>query len=88
VAFYPTPIAMPYRRFIDAKFNVYEQVLRLRDVYESIVHFLYNVMLADAFHRLDAKKYFVQDAGARRAYNGFSMSSRLDFIKPYWISKG
>jgi type I restriction enzyme R subunit len=81
VAFYPTPIAMPYRRFIDAKFNVYEQVLRLRDVYESIVHFLYNVMLADAFHRLDAKKYFVQDAGARRAYNGFSMSSRLDFIK-------
>jgi len=78
---YPTPIALAYRRFRDSRFNVYEQVLRLRDVFEAASYFVYNVTLADVFRRLDPKTYYVQNSGARRAYNGYSMAARLDFVE-------
>jgi hypothetical protein len=77
---YPIPIALAYRRFQDARFNVYEQVLRLRDLAEATCFFIYNITLADVLQRLDARDFFVADPGARRAYNGFSMSARLDFV--------
>ena len=77
---YPMPIALAYRRFQDARFNLFEQVLRLKDLFESMGFFIYNLMLADRLRRLDPAKYQVQDAGARRAYNGFSMAARLDFV--------
>lgn len=77
---YPTPIALALRKYKDSRFNVYEQVLRLRDVFEATGFYVYNIVLADTFHRLDPRIYFVQDKGARRAYNGYSMTARLDFI--------
>ena len=80
VSKYPMPIALAFRRYRDARFNVYEQVLRLRDVFEATSHFVYNVLLADALRRLDPQLYYVQDRGARRAFNGYSMASRMDFV--------
>ncbi|MEP0873205.1 type I restriction enzyme HsdR N-terminal domain-containing protein [Trichocoleus desertorum AS-A10] len=77
---YPTPIAFAYKRFQDSRFNVYEQVQRLRDVYEAASFFIYNLVLADCFRSLDPSKYFIADPGARRAYNGYSMSKRTDFV--------
>lgn len=77
---YPMPIALALRKYKDSRFNVYEQVLRLRDVFEATAFYIYNIVLADVFHRLDSKIYFVQDKGARRAYNGYSMTARLDFV--------
>ena len=71
---YPTPIALAYRRFHDARFNVYEQVLRLRDLFEASSCFVYNLVLADLFRRLDPKCYYIDDRGARRAYNGYFSS--------------
>ena len=77
---YPMPIAIAYRRFQDARFNLFEQVPRLKDLFEAMGFFLYNLMLADTLRRLDPTKYRVEDTGARRAFNGFSMSARLDFV--------
>ena len=67
---YPTPVALAYRRFQDAQFDVYQQLLRLRDLFEAATYFIYHIVLADAFRYLDAQKYFIEDRGARRAYNG------------------
>lgn len=80
MADYPTPIALAYRRFHDARFNVYERVLRLKDVFESAAYYVYNLVLADVFRRLDPVRYYIVDKGARRAYNGYSMSARMDLV--------
>jgi type I restriction enzyme R subunit len=77
---FPSPIALAYRKYKDSRFNVYEQVLRLRDVFEATSFYVYNIVLADVLYRLDPKTYFIKDKGARRAYNYYSMASRLDFI--------
>lgn len=77
---YPMPIAVAYRRFLDSKFNAYEQILRLRDVFESAGFFIYNIMLADLLRNLDVDKYKIKEAGSRRAYNGYSMAKRVDFL--------
>ncbi|MEP0884996.1 N-6 DNA methylase [Trichocoleus sp. ST-U3] len=78
---YPTPIALAYRRFHDSQFNVYEQTLRLRDLFESASFFVYNLVLSDALRRLNPKQFYIEDSGARRAYNGYSMSKRIDFVE-------
>jgi len=78
---YPMPIALVYRRFYDARFNTYEQVLRLRDVYEATCFYVYNILLADYLNRLDMTKYIISDKGARKAYDDFSMAGRLKFIE-------
>lgn len=78
---FPMPIALSYRRFHESRFNPFEQVLRLRDVAESASFFVYNVLLADLLRNLDATRYGIDDKGARRAYKGYSMAARLDFIK-------
>ncbi|MBE9210732.1 DEAD/DEAH box helicase family protein [Nostoc sp. LEGE 06077] len=78
---YPTPISLAYRRFHDSKFNVYEQVQRLRDVYEATSFFVYNLVLADLLRRLDPKTFFIKDKNIRRAYNGYSMATRIDLVK-------
>ena len=78
---YPLPISMAYRKFLDSKFNIYERAFRLRDLFEATSFFIYNLLLIDVLRRLEPKKYRVKDAGARRAYNGYSLSKRKDFIK-------
>ena len=78
---YPTPIALTYRRYLDSRFNPHERVLRLKDLFESVSFFVYHLVLADALNRLDGERYFVADKGARKAYNGYSMSARMDFVK-------
>lgn len=78
---YPTPIALAYRRFYDSRFNIYEQTLRLRDLFESASFFVYNLVLSDVLRRLNPKQFYIEDAGARRAYNGYSMSKRIDFVE-------
>ncbi|HEX2926534.1 MAG TPA: DEAD/DEAH box helicase family protein [Ruminiclostridium sp.] len=77
---FPFPIALAYRRFRDAKFNVFERVLRLRDLAESCSFFIYNACLMDYFHNLKASGYVIQDKGARKAFSGFSMAARIDFV--------
>jgi hypothetical protein len=77
---YPMPIALAYRRFLDARFNVYEQVLRLRDIFEATSFFVYNAVLADSFRRLDMTKYHVKENAIRRAHDNFSLSTRLSFV--------
>jgi hypothetical protein len=78
---YPTPIALSYRRFHDSKFNVYEQVQRLRDVYESTSFFIYNLVFADILRRLDPKIFFIENKRTRLAYNGYSMAERISLVK-------
>lgn len=78
---YPMPIAIPFQRFLNARFNVFEQVMRLKDVYESICFFVYNVLLADSCRRLDVAKYYVDNKKSRMAFNDFSMADRLSFIE-------
>ena len=78
---YPMPIALSYRRFLEARFNVYEQVLRLRDVFEAASFFVYHVVLADTLRRLDPKQYYVENKDHRKAYNSDSMAHRIDFAK-------
>jgi hypothetical protein len=82
---YPTPIALAYKRFKDSRFNVYEQVLRLRDLFEAVGFFIYNIYLADAFLNLDANletsKYYIQNKGFREAYNDYSMAYRIAFVE-------
>lgn len=78
---FPTPIALAYLRFTQARYNTFEAVLRLRDVFEAIGYFVYHVVLADAFHRLDRRQYHVPEKVIRQAYNDYSMASRMDFVK-------
>lgn len=78
---YPTPIALAYKRFHDARFNVYERVLRLRDVFEATGYYIYNIILADMFQNLDPTKYYIDDKRARKAYDNYSMSDRMDLIE-------
>jgi hypothetical protein len=78
---FPMPIAIPYQRFVNARFNIYEQVMRLTDIYESVCFFTYNILLADACRRLDVSKYYVEKRKSRTAYDDFSMADRLSFIE-------
>lgn len=78
---FPFPIAIAYRRYVDSRFNVFERVLRLRDLAESCAFFLYNVCLADYFRNLASSGYMIENKGARLAYNGFSMAARIDFVE-------
>lgn len=78
---YPTPIAIPYQRFLNARFNVFEQVMRLRDVYEAICFFVYNIVLSDACRRLGGSECYVENKKARMAFNNFSMADRLTFVE-------
>jgi hypothetical protein len=77
---FPSPIALAYRRFRDARFNVFEQVLRLRDLAEACTFFVYNVFLIDYFRNLAGRGYAIRDKGARKAYTGYSMAARIDFV--------
>jgi hypothetical protein len=58
---YPTPIALAYRRFYDSRFNIYEQTLRLRDLFESASFFVYNLVLSDVLRRLDPKQFYIEE---------------------------
>lgn len=78
---YPTPIAIAARRFKEARFNSYEQVFRLRDLFEAASFFVYHIVLADALHRLPMPQYYVDQKPARRAFDEFSMKFRLDFVE-------
>lgn len=78
---FPMPIALAYRRFQDSRFNVYEQVLRLRDVFEAAAYFVYNATLADYFRRLAAQGYKVKDSNAKNAYEKASMAYRIGFVE-------
>jgi type I restriction enzyme M protein len=77
---YPTPIALAYRRFHDSRFNVYEQTLRLRDLFEAASYFVYNLVLADVLRRPEPKQFYIEKSKARKAYNSCSMRHRIDFV--------
>lgn len=79
---FPTPISIAYQLFRKSEFNVYEQVLRLRDLYESASHFLYNIMLADMCRNLFVYEHFtIDDKNQRKAFKGDSMAYRMGFIE-------
>ena len=77
---FPTPIAFAYQQYKNAQFNIYEKVQRLKDTFEAISFFVYNVLLADFLQNLDQSAYFIENSGTRRAYKHFSMASRISFI--------
>ena len=81
---YPTPIALAWRRYRDARFNKHEQVFRLRDAFEAATFFIFNLTLADVLRRLDERHYQIEDKAARKSYKGGSMAHRLDFINTVW----
>jgi hypothetical protein len=76
---FPTPIALVYQRFLNSKFNVFEQVMRLKDVYESTCFYIYNVLLASVLHH--EQPFFIQEKGSRQAFKSDSMASRMQFVK-------
>lgn len=76
---YPTPIAIAYQRFLNARFNIYEQVMRLKDVYEAACFYIYNILLADVLR--NEQKFYIRDKGSRRAFQSDSMASRMLFVK-------
>ncbi len=79
---YPTPIAYPFRLFREAQTHgtYLEKMYRLKDVYEAICFFLYNVCLSDLTRNLSSLNYFIKDKQARRAFTGYSMIHRLNCI--------
>lgn len=79
---YPLPIALAYRRMMRAYHNPYEQVNRLVELYESLTHFFYYVLLSDYLRNPLLQKHFhPREKATRRAYEGFSMDRRLKFMK-------
>ncbi len=76
---FPTPIARAFRRFYDSRFNVFERVLRLRDLGESVMYFVYNSVLADAVGRL-RDRCVIRDKSVRTAYEQQSMAMRISFV--------
>jgi hypothetical protein len=78
---YPTPIALTYRRFLEARFNPFEQVSRLRDVYEAASFFVYNVVLADRCRNLNAQNYPVTAGNEKGAYKNSALAGRLFFVE-------
>ncbi len=76
---YPTPIALACRRFHNAQLNVYEQMRRLIDLYEYTTFFVFNLVLADLFQRLDP--IYIKDKGVRNAFKDFSMERRIKFME-------
>jgi hypothetical protein len=78
---YPAPIALAYRRYDDARFNVFERVLRLRDLFEAVAFFIFNVTLADTLRRLDPKQFYVQDPSVRMAYKTYRLPERMAFVE-------
>lgn len=78
---FPLPIALAYRRLHDSRFNIYEQVLRLRDLFEAAGFFIFNTVLADTFHRLDPVEPFIEERSVRTAFDGSSMSYRVAFVE-------
>lgn len=83
IAYYPAPIAIPYRHYLNSQFNVYEKVSRLKDVFESIGYFVYSVMLADVLRNIDASLIDLDSKweSARDAYSSPSLWPRLLFIE-------
>jgi hypothetical protein len=79
---YPTPIALAYQRFQNSKFNVYEQVRRLVDLYESATYFVYNLVFSDLLRRLDPQQFYIAEKRYRtEAYQNDSLGYRIGLIK-------
>lgn len=77
---FPTPIAIPYRRYRMAGHNVYERLDRMVNLVESCVYFAFNVLLADYCHR-DPTARIALSSEARSAKNGSDiMWRKLCFI--------
>jgi len=76
---FPAPLAIPYRRYLMAHHNPYEQLDRMVSVVEACVYFVFHVLLAD-FGR---QKWKLELTGpAKEAHKGKgSAYSRLVFIK-------
>lgn len=76
---YPTPIALAYQRFHDAKFNIYERRDRLIALYEYTTFFVFNLVFADLIQRLDP--IYIKDGRARNAYKDYGVAGRINFVK-------
>lgn len=77
---FPSPISRAYARFLDARFNVFEQVLRLRDLAETIIHTVFAIAAADHRLRLGGRPE-VADRRARRAWSSSSIAPRIGFVE-------
>ncbi|AGC43884.1 type I restriction-modification system, restriction subunit R [Myxococcus stipitatus DSM 14675] len=78
---YPMPIALAYRRFLDSRFNVYEQLSRLRDVFEAVAFYVFHLVLADVLRNFSPQEHAELGKSARQACNSHSMSDRMNFVQ-------
>lgn len=77
---FPTPIAIPYRRYLMAKHNPYERLERMVSLVESCVFFVFGVLLADHCHQPVAKRVDLSKL-AKNAKKGDDIyANKLKFI--------
>ncbi|HMS00113.1 MAG TPA: restriction endonuclease subunit S [Anaerolineales bacterium] len=77
---FPTPIAIPYRRFNMARYNYYERLDRMISLVESCVYLVFHVLLTD-YCRHHWKNQINLSNEARQSLKGTqSIDYRLRFI--------
>jgi hypothetical protein len=77
---FPTPIAIPYRRFQMARYNHYERLDRMVSLVESCVYFVFHVLVADICKQGWLSQISLSRE-ARQAFRGIqSIDYRLKFI--------
>lgn len=77
---FPAPIAIPYRRFLMARFNEYERLDRMINLVESCVYFVFHVLITE-FHEGNWQDNIVLTRDAASAAKGRqSIDYRLKFI--------
>jgi hypothetical protein len=78
---FPTPIAIPYRRFNMARYNPYERLDRMVTLVESCVYFVFHVLSVDYWIH-GWKKLINISRDAKQALQGTqSIDYRLKFIE-------
>ncbi len=78
---FPLPLALPWRRLLEAQGDPFQQVLRLRDAFEAAASVCFLIGVADVTKCGNTRPFSEVAACARHACASMSTSARIEFLE-------
>lgn len=77
---FPMPISLAYSNFLKSKYNTYESLLRLRDLFEAICNFFYLAIYSDVSRNLDPSQK-IKIKHRKTSIKDTSMAKKMSFLE-------
>lgn len=77
---FPMPISLAYSNFLKSKYNTYESLLRLRDLFEAICNFFYLTIYSDVSRNLDSSQK-AKIKHRKTSIKDTSMAKKMSFLE-------